>query len=327
MVYMCNQFALRVKGERESMAMEKSSGRSLLRQRIFRNWELYLMFLPVLVFFLVFHYAPMYGVQIAFKKFSAVRGIVGSPWRGLYYFQQFFDSYLFGELIGNTLGLSLYSLAVGFPTPILLALMMNELRSERVKRVVQTITYAPHFISMVVMCSMIILFLSPSSGVLNRIIEILGGQSVYFMGKPEYFKTIYVLSGVWQNTGWSSIIYMAALSGIDPQLHEAATIDGASRLQRVWHINLPGILPTAVILLIMNCGSLMSIGFEKAFLLMNDLNRAAAEIISTFVYQRGLIDRNYSSAAAIGLFNSVINLILLFVVNTIARRISDTSLW
>ena len=324
---MCNQFALHVKGERESMAMEKSSGRSLLRQRIFRNWELYLMFLPVLVFFLVFHYAPMYGVQIAFKKFSAVRGIVGSPWRGLYYFQQFFDSYLFGELIGNTLGLSLYSLAVGFPTPILLALMMNELRSERVKRVVQTITYAPHFISMVVMCSMIILFLSPSSGVLNRIIEILGGQSVYFMGKPEYFKTIYVLSGVWQNTGWSSIIYMAALSGIDPQLHEAATIDGASRLQRVWHINLPGILPTAVILLIMNCGSLMSIGFEKAFLLMNDLNRAAAEIISTFVYQRGLIDRNYSSAAAIGLFNSVINLILLFVVNTIARRISDTSLW
>ena len=327
MVYMCNQFALRVKGERESMAMEKSSGRSLLRQRIFRNWELYLMFLPVLVFFLVFHYAPMYGVQIAFKKFSAVRGIVGSPWRGLYYFQQFFDSYLFGELIGNTLGLSLYSLAVGFPTPILLALMMNELRSERVKRVVQTITYAPHFISMVVMCSMIILFLSPSSGVLNRIIEILGGQSVYFMGKPEYFKTIYVLSGVWQNTGWSSIIYMAALSGIDPQLHEAATIDGASRLQRVWHINLPGILPTAVILLIMNCGSLMSIGFEKAFLLMNDLNRASAEIISTFVYQRGLIDRNYSSAAAIGLFNSAINLVLLLGVNTIARRISDTSLW
>lgn len=309
------------------MAMEKSSGRSLLRQRIFRNWELYLMFLPVLVFFLVFHYAPMYGVQIAFKKFSAVRGIVGSPWRGLYYFQQFFDSYLFGELIGNTLGLSLYSLAVGFPTPILLALMMNELRSERVKRVVQTITYAPHFISMVVMCSMIILFLSPSSGVLNRIIEILGGQSVYFMGKPEYFKTIYVLSGVWQNTGWSSIIYMAALSGIDPQLHEAATIDGASRLQRVWHINLPGILPTAVILLIMNCGSLMSIGFEKAFLLMNDLNRASAEIISTFVYQRGLIDRNYSSAAAIGLFNSAINLVLLLGVNAIARRISDTSLW
>ena len=285
------------------------------------------MFLPVLVFFLVFHYAPMYGVQIAFKKFSAVRGIVGSPWRGLYYFQQFFDSYLFGELIGNTLGLSLYSLAVGFPTPILLALMMNELRSERVKRVVQTITYAPHFISMVVMCSMIILFLSPSSGVLNRIIEILGGQSVYFMGKPEYFKTIYVLSGVWQNTGWSSIIYMAALSGIDPQLHEAATIDGASRLQRVWHINLPGILPTAVILLIMNCGSLMSIGFEKAFLLMNDLNRAAAEIISTFVYQRGLIDRNYRSAAAIGLFNSAINLVLLLGVNAIARRISDTSLW
>ena len=306
---------------------KQKSAVARLGRRIWSAKYLYLMFLPVLVFFLVFHYAPMYGVQIAFKKFSAVRGIVGSPWRGLYYFQQFFDSYLFGELIGNTLGLSLYSLAVGFPTPILLALMMNELRSERVKRVVQTITYAPHFISMVVMCSMIILFPSPSSGVLNRIIELLGGQSVYFMGKPEYFKTIYVLSGVWQNTGWSSIIYMAALSGIDPQLHEAATIDGASRLQRVWHINLPGILPTAVILLIMNCGSLMSIGFEKAFLLMNDLNRAAAEIISTFVYQRGLIDRNYSSAAAIGLFNSAINLVLLLGVNAIARRVSDTSLW
>ena len=301
--------------------------RGAWRKRVWKNRMMYLMLLIPLAMLILFKYVPMYGVQIAFKKFSAVRGIVGSPWRGLYYFQQFFDSYLFGELIGNTLGLSLYSLAVGFPTPILLALMMNELRSERVKRVVQTITYAPHFISMVVMCSMIILFLSPSSGVLNRIIEILGGQSVYFMGKPEYFKTIYVLSGVWQNTGWSSIIYMAALSGIDPQLHEAATIDGASRLQRVWHINLPGILPTAVILLIMNCGSLMSIGFEKAFLLMNDLNRAAAEIISTFVYQRGLIDRNYSSAAAIGLFNSVINLVLLLGVNAIARRISDTSLW
>ena len=324
MVYMCNQFALRVKGERESMAMEKSSGRSLLRQRIFRNWELYLMFLPVLVFFLVFHYAPMYGVQIAFKKFSAVRGIVGSPWRGLYYFQQFFDSYLFGELIGNTLGLSLYSLAVGFPTPILLALMMNELRSERVKRVVQTITYAPHFISMVVMCSMIILFLSPSSGVLNRIIEILGGQSVYFMGKPEYFKTIYVLSGVWQNTGWSSIIYMAALSGIDPQLHEAATIDGASRLQRVWHIDLPVLLPTASIMLIMNAGTIMSVGFEKVYLMQNSVNSVYSEVISTYVYKTGLggTTNQMSYAAAIGLFNNVINGILLLVVNFASSKLS-----
>ena len=309
-----------------------------LPERIVRelcnNWQLYLLVLPGVIYLLLFRYWPMAGVQIAFKDFKPILGIWRSPWaseRGqinvLKHFVRFLNSAYSMRIIGNTLAVSVYSLLAEFPCCILLALMMNELRSERVKRVVQTITYAPHFISMVVMCSMIILFLSPSSGVLNRIIEILGGQSVYFMGKPEYFKTIYVLSGVWQNTGWSSIIYMAALSGIDPQLHEAATIDGASRLQRVWHINLPGILPTAVILLIMNCGSLMSIGFEKAFLLMNDLNRAAAEIISTFVYQRGLIDRNYSSAAAIGLFNSAINLVLLLGVNAIARRVSDTSLW
>ena len=297
------------------------------KKRILRNWELYLMFLPVLAYFIIFHYLPMYGVQIAFKKFSAVKGILGSPWRGLYYFERFFNSYQFKELLGNTLGLSVYSLVVGFPMPILLALMMNELRSERIKRCVQTITYAPHFISTVVMCSMITLFLSPSSGWINRLIELCGGQSVYFLGRPEYFKTIYVVSGVWQDTGWSSIIYMAALSGIDPLLHEAATIDGASRLRRVIHINLPGILPTAIILLIMNCGSIMSVGFEKVFLLMNNLNRSSAEIISTFVYQRGLIDRDYSYAAAIGLFNSVINLILLVAVNAISRRVSDTSLW
>lgn len=254
------------------------------KRRVLRNWELYLMFLPALVYFMIFHYAPMHGVQIAFKKFSAVKGVAGSPWRGLYYFEKFFNSYQFTQLLGNTLGLSLYSLAVGFPMPIILVLMMNEIRSERVKRCVQTITYAPHFISMVVMCSMITLFLSLSSGWINRVMELLGGQSVFFLGRPEYFKTIYVISGVWQDMGWNSIIYMSALAGIDPLLHEAATMDGASRLQRVIHINLPGILPTAVVLLIMNCGSIMSVGFEKAFLLMNDLNRSSAEIISTLVY-------------------------------------------
>ena len=296
-------------------------------RRVTRNWELYLMFLPVLVFFIIFHYLPMYGVQIAFKKFSAVKGIWGSSWRGLYYFKRFFGSYQFTQLLANTLSLSLYSLAVGFPTPILLALMVNELRSERLKKVVQTVTYAPHFISMVVMCSIITLFLSPSSGIINRLIEKCGGEAVYFLGKPEYFKTIYVVSGVWQNVGWNSIIYLAALTAIDPMLHEAATIDGASRLQRLVHINLPGILPTAVVLLIMNCGSLMSVGFEKVYLLMNDLNRSSAEIISTYVYQRGLIDQDYSYASAVGLFNSVVNLVLLVLVNTISRRISETSLW
>ena len=300
---------------------------SRLARDLVKNYGLYLLLVPAILFYTLFCYKPLYGAIIAFKRYVPTKGIIASPWVGLTHFEAFFGSYYFWRLLRNTLTISLSSLVIGFPAPIIFALLLNELRSERFKKIVQTVTYLPHFISMVVMCSMIILFLSPSSGVLNRIIEILGGQSVYFMGKPEYFKTIYVLSGVWQNTGWSSIIYMAALSGIDPQLHEAATIDGASRLQRVWHINLPGILPTAVILLIMNCGSLMSIGFEKAFLLMNDLNRAAAEIISTFVYQRGLIDRNYSSAAAIGLFNSAINLVLLLGVNAIARRVSDTSLW
>ena len=298
-----------------------------LKNRILRNWELYLMFLPVLIFFLVFHYGPMYGVQIAFKKFSPVKGIMGSPWRGFYYFEKFFNSYQFTELIGNTLTLSLYQMIVSFPMPILLALMVNELRSERMKKTVQTVTYAPHFISTVVMCSMITLFLSPTSGVINSFIELAGGESIYFLGKPEYFKTIYVLSGVWQNTGWNSIVYIAALSGIDPMLHEAATIDGASRMQRIWHVNLPGILPTAIILLIMNCGKLMSIGFEKVFLLMNDLNRSSAEIISTYVYQRGLLDRDYSYASAVGLFNSVINLIMLLSVNAISRKVTETSLW
>ena len=296
-------------------------------RRITRNWELYLMFVPVLAYFILYHYVPMYGVQIAFKKFSGVKGIWGSPWRGLYNCQRFFNRYHFTEVMGNTVSISLYALVVGFPAPILLALLMNELRSGRFKRVVQTVTYAPHFISTVVMCSMIILFLSPSSGVINKVIRLAGGQPVYFMGLPEHFKSVYVLTGVWQGAGWGSIIYMAALAGIDPQLHEAAIVDGASRLQRIWHVNIPGILPTAIILLILNSGSIMNVGFEKVFLLKNDLNRSAAEVISTLVYQRGLIDRDYSSASAIGLFNSVINLVLLVTVNQIARRASETSLW
>lgn len=314
--------------KKESPCMPTLARKSTsLKNRILRNWELYAMFLPVLIFFLIFHYGPMYGVQIAFKKFSPVKGIMGSPWRGFYYFEKFFNSYQFSELIGNTLILSLYQMIVSFPMPILLALMVNELRSERMKKTLQTVTYAPHFISTVVMCSMITLFLSPTSGVINKFIEMAGGNSIYFLGKPEYFKTIYVFSGVWQNTGWNSIVYIAALSGIDPMLHEAATIDGASRLQRIWHVNLPGILPTAIILLIMNCGKLMGIGFEKVFLLMNDLNRPSAEIISTYVYQRGLLDRDYSYASAIGLFNSVINLIMLLSVNAISRKVTETSLW
>ncbi|GHU74695.1 sugar ABC transporter permease [Clostridia bacterium] len=310
-----------------SVRVQPSTARQRSWRRIYRNWELYVMFLPVLVYFIIYHYVPMYGVQIAFKKFSGVKGIWGSPWRGMYNFQRFFNSHYFIEVVGNTLTISLYSLAVGFPAPILLALIMNELRSRKLQRVAQTITYAPHFISTVVMCSMIILFLSPSSGAINNLLKGIGVEPIYFMGTPKYFQSIYVWTGVWQSAGWGSIIYIAALAGIDVQLHEAAIMDGASRLQRVWHINLPGILPTAVILLILQCGGLMNVGFEKVFLLKNDLNRSSAEVISTLVYQRGLIDRDYSSASAIGLFNSAINVVMLLTVNQIARRVGDTSLW
>lgn len=254
-------------------------------------------------------------------------GFWRSQWVGLEHFERFFRSYYSTQVIANTILISVYSLAVGMPLPILLAILMNEVRNKAFKRTVQTVTYAPYFISTVVMCSMIYLFLSPQSGVINRLLMALGGESIYFMGKPALFKTIYVLTGVWQYTGWNSIIYMAALSGIDPQLHEAAMIDGAGRFRRIWHINLPGLIPTMVILLILNSGSLMTVGFEKIFLLQNDLNRSASEVISTLVYNQGLIQHDYSYSAAVSLFNSVVNCILLVTVNQIARRVSETSLW
>lgn len=294
---------------------------------ITRNWELYIMIGVVLAYFAIYHYWPMYGVQIGFRKFSGVKGILGSEWRGLYYFERFINSAYFFQTVSNTFLLSVYQLSLSFPAQIILALMMNELRSKAFKKTVQTVTYAPHFISMVVMCSMVTLFLSPTTGIINKIIEAFGGKAIYFLGEPRYFKTIYVISGVWQATGWGSIIYMAALAGIDPQIHEAAIIDGASRLQRIWHVNIPGILPTAVILLIMSCGNIMSVGFEKVYLLMNDLNSEAAEIISTYTYKRGLIDQDYSLSTAVGLMNSVVNMILLVTVNTISRKVSENSLW
>lgn len=295
-----------------------STRRERLGRYLARNWQLYLLLLPVVAYFIVFHYLPMYGLQIAFRNYSVRLGFWRSQWVGLEHFERFFRSYYSTQVIANTILISVYSLAVGMPLPILLAILMNEVRNKAFKRTVQTVTYAPYFISTVVMCSMIYLFLSPQSGVINRLLMALGGESIYFMGKPALFKTIYVLTGVWQYTGWNSIIYMAALSGIDPQLHEAAMIDGAGRFRRIWHINLPGLIPTMVILLILNSGSLMTVGFEKIFLLQNDLNRSASEVISTLVYNQGLIQHDYSYSAAVSLFNSVVNCILLVTVNQIA---------
>ncbi|TVY12065.1 sugar ABC transporter permease [Paenibacillus cremeus] len=269
----------------------------------------------------------MYGVQIAFKNFVATKGIWGSPWVGFDHFERFFNSYFFWRLLKNTLGISLYQLAVGFPVPILLALMMNELRLGVFKKFVQTVTYAPHFLSTVVLVGIIVIFLSPQSGIVNQIIVHLGGQPISFMTEPGWFKSIFVWSGVWQQMGWGSIIYLAALAGIDPQLHEAAKVDGASRLQRIWHVNLAGIMPTVVILLILNTGSIMTVGFEKVYLMQNDVILESADVISTYVYRTGIIQAQYSFAAAVGLFNSVINLIMLVTVNYIAKRLNETSLW
>ena len=305
----------------------KQLAKSKFWHKALRNWQLYLMFLPVFLYFLIFHYFPMYGIQIAFKEFSGALGIWGSPWVGFVHFERFFNSNNFGEVLWNTITISLYSLVVSFPCPILLALMLNEVKSRFFKKTVQTITYAPYFISVVVLAGMIILFLSPQSGIFNMMREGLGMEPINYMYEGKYFKTIYVLSGVWQSTGWGSIIYLSALAGIDPALHEAAVIDGASRLKRILHINLPGILPTVCIMLIMNCGSLMNVGFEKVFLLMNDINRSSAEVISTYVYKVGLQQSQYSFSTAIGLFNSVINFILLISVNAIVRKLDQTSLF
>lgn len=301
--------------------------RSILSKSIRKNWDLYLLITPVIVYFIIFHYAPMYGVQIAFKNFLGTRGIWGSEWIGFMHFKRFFMSYNFAYIIKNTLEISLYQLILGFPIPIILALLMNELKNGTFKKTVQTVTYAPHFISTVVLVGMLVTALSPSSGIVNQIIKALGGETKYFIGDPGWFKTLYVLSGVWQQMGWSSIIYMAALSGIDPQLHEAAIVDGASKLKRMWHINMPGIAPTIIILLILEIGRMMNVGFEKVFLMQNTLNVSTSEVISTYVYKTGLLGAQYSFSAAIGLFNSVINFLLLLTVNSISRRVSETSLW
>ncbi|KKO54327.1 sugar ABC transporter permease [Paenibacillus sp. DMB20] len=298
-----------------------------IRKGLTKNWQLYLLLLPVILYYIVFHYLPMYGIQIAFKDFMANKGIWDSPWAGLKHFERFFNSFYFERLLTNTVLISLYTLALSFPIPILLALMLNEVKAERFKKIVQTITYAPHFLSVVVVVGMLFIFLNPSTGIINHLIVAFGGERITFMTSPGWFKTLYVLSDVWQTMGWSSIIYLAALSGVDQQLHEAATIDGANKIQRIWHINLPTIAPTIVILLILNLGSVMSVGFEKVFLMQNSLNMSSSDIISTYVYRTGILDAQYSFSAAVGLFNSVVNFALLILVNYIARRVNETSLW
>jgi len=290
------------------------------------NRSLYAMALPVLVYFIIFSYVPMYGVTIAFKRYNPSLGILGSPWTGFENFKNFFSSYYFWRLIRNTLVINLQNLAFGFPAPIVLALLINELRGQAFKRTVQTISYIPHFVSTVVIAGIIIDF-ARTDGLINTWIVALGGTAGNLLTRPELFRTIFVGSGIWQEVGFGSIIYLAAIMGINPELYESSRIDGAGRWGQLLHITLPSIAPTIIILLILRMGSMMNVGFEKIILLYNAMTYETADVISSFVYRKGLLEADYSYSTAVGLFNSLINFTLLLLANRLSRGINETSLW
>lgn len=304
---------------------EKKTPSPLLR-RFKRDYWLYIFLIPCLVWYAVFCYAPMGGIVVAFKKYTGFSSIADSPWVGLKWFKEFFNSYYATTIIRNTVVLSLLSVCT-FIIPIIFALLVNEIVQPRLKKSIQTIVYAPHFISIVVLVSMISLFFNTDFGIVNKAIEFFGGEPKSFLTDPKLYRGMYIWSGVWQEFGWESIIYVAALSAVDPALHEAATMDGATKLQRMIHINIPTILPTIVIMLIMRVGSIMTIGGDKALLMLNNLNADTAELISTYVYSRGLIDGDYGLTTAVGLFTNVVNLILLLSVNWISSKVTETSLF
>ena len=292
--------------------------------RIYRS--LYLLAIPGLVYFILFHYGPMYGAIIAFKDFSPKLGVLRSPWVGFRHFVDFFNSFYFYRLLRNTLVLNVMNLVFGFPAPIILALLLNEVRHKKFKSSIQTVSYLPHFISMIVICGMILQFTN-SRGIFSSFLALFSGERVNLFGNPKYFRSVYVFTEIWQTVGWGSIIFLAALSAIDQELYASASIDGAGRFRQAWHITIPGILPTIVILLILRMGSMMSIGFEKILLLYNPVIYETADVIPTFVYRRGLLENDYSFSGAVGIFNSVINLLLLVAANAISRKVNETSLW
>jgi putative aldouronate transport system permease protein len=308
--------------------MNRRTGKlAALKKHIRRDKYLLLIIFPVIVYYILFHYLPMYGILIAFKKFYPLQGILGSPWVGFKHFEQFFNSIYFWRIMKNTLLLSFYSLFWGFPVPIIFALLLNELKDNLFKKTVQTVSYLPHFISIVVIAGMIVNFTSPIDGIINQLLGWFGVEPIHFMNESGYFRTIFISSGIWQEFGWGTIIYLAAIAGIDPQLYEAAQMDGATRWQKMRHITLPCILPTIIILLILSLSRMMDVGFEKIILLYNPTTYETADVISTYVYRRGILGGDFSLSAAIGLFNNVINLILLICVNYISRKVSETSLW
>lgn len=309
----------------ETIHIVRPSRRTRLIRSIRKNWLLYVLLLPTLAYLLIFHYWPLYGIQIAFRRFTPSKGIWGSKWVGLANFEKFFSSYMFGDVLRNTIVLSVYQLVAAFPFPIILALLLNYCVSNRIRRITQMVTYAPHFISTVVLVGMLMVFMS-QNGIFNQLLGKVGLAPIPFLSDAKLFRHIYVWSHIWQRTGYNSVIFIAALAGVSPELHEAAIVDGANKLQRIWHIDIPAILPTAIILLIMNTGNVLSIGFEKVYLMQNDLNLGVSEIISTYVYKIGLINAQYSYSTAIGLFNNLVNLVILLTVNKVADKLSGTSL-
>lgn len=314
-----------------SLDTRPASSASSFRRRVVRDFALnkylYVMILPVLAYYIIFHYFPMYGAIIAFKNYTPIKGILDSDWVGLAHFQSFFNSYYFWRILKNTLIISLYTLCFEFPMPILLALLLNEVRNKLFKKVAQSITYMPYFISMIVICGMIKDFTN-SGGLINTLVmNLFGTDGQAFLQKPGMFRAVYVISEIWQRIGWESIIYLAALTGIDQEQYEAARIDGASRLQQMWRITLPGITPVVVIMFILRVGNLLNVGFEKIILLYNPVIYETADVISSFVYRKGLLEFNWSYSTAVGLFNSVINLFLLVAANRLSRKFTESSLW
>jgi putative aldouronate transport system permease protein len=320
-------FGLEIMERRSALKCADINGKksNILLKDLKENKSMYLMFSVVLLYYALFCYKPMYGVVIAFKDFSVAKGILGSPWVGLKYFADFLSDPYFGRIIKNTLVISVNALIFGFPAPIILALLLNELKSGRFSRMVQLVVYLPYFISLVVVCGLVVKFTS-DRGVINDITAFFGAERVSFLNYPQYFVPTYVVSGIWQSTGYGSIVFLAALTGVEQELYEAATIDGANRWRQALHVSMPGILPTIVTMLVLNVGSLLGVGYEKIMLLYNPLTYSTADVISTYTYRRGLVGMEWSYSAAVGLFNSVINFALLIIVNRVSRRL-EGGLW
>lgn len=300
---------------------------ALMKKKLKRSLPYYVLILLPLAYLIIFRYQPMYGVQIAFRDFKASRGILASPWVGMKYFDMFLTATSAWQIVWNTFVISLYSLLAGFPIPILLALCLNEVRLPAAKKVVQMVTYMPYFISTVVLVAMLNQFTDLHVGIINVLLKATGNPAINFMGELSYFRHIYVWSGVWQGAGYSAVIYIAALSGVNTELYDAALVDGTNKLQRIWHIDLPSILPTIVTLLVLNTGQILSVGFEKIYLMQTSINLSQSEVISTYVYKLGMQNSNFSMSAAVGLFNSIINFVMLILCNTISKRITDVGVW